>query len=568
MHREFLPVPADGKILEVGDTHRYTMNCLDKGGKLNFNNLVEILNKKERYTPSPIQFYLYKLASICNQFGISKQRTQELILNRFASDFRVKKEYAEVKDFEKFNLHNVEMAYGKYSAAFDSWHKKEDEDQEETPVLPDQIYANLPPFLKGLSSYFNVGRERDVFLLSSLGVLSSCFPAVQGNYNNQMVGMNLYLFISAPASAGKGVMIWARRLGECMHADCENRYRQAIADYEQAMTVYKEAGPESGMPAPIKPQRQLFFVPANSSASKIIQTLMANKNFGVIFETEADTLTQALSNDWGDFSDILRKVFHHEPIELARKSNDEYVSMERSYLSVVLSGTPNQINNLLTSVENGFFSRFLFYDFPLTLEWENVFDRTKESPDGSIRAAAEQILSFSNMIQERADANGGTILFELTSEQEKEFTKMFTEKQATLHHLYGDEIIASIRRLGLVTFRIAMLLTVVRFIKAEVPAQFTCSDTDFQTAVNIANALICHTTKVFGQLQRLRKVKTAKGRKQLYFEKLPVAFNRSGAMEVAALMNIKEKTAENYLAGLIQSGVLERVEHNQYQKTN
>lgn len=564
----FSDVPAEGKILEVGDLYRYKMDILNKGASSNFGNLVDVLDKKERYAPSPIEYYLFKLAAVCNQFGVPKERAKELMQNRFVSNIRVKQEFKEPEKFEKSIFNIVELAYGKFSSAFDSWHKKNDEEQAETPVIPSQVYTNLPPMLKALATHFSEGRERDVFFLSSLGVLSSCFPAVQGNYNNQMVGMNLFLFISAPASAGKGVMIWARRLGESMHADCENRYRQAAADYEQAMTVYKEAGPESGMPAPIKPQRQLFFVPANSSASKIIQTLMANKDFGVVFETEADTLTQALSNDWGDFSDILRKVFHHEPIELARKSNDEYVSLERTYLSVVLSGTPNQINNLLTSVENGFFSRFLFYDFPLTLEWEDVFDKTKERPDGIIRAAAEQILGFSNRIHEHAEANDNAVSFGLTNEQEAEFKRMFTEKQATLHHLYGDQIIASLRRLGLITFRIAMLLTVVRHIKEKVPTHFTCSDTDFQSAVSIANTLICHTTKVFEQLQRIRKTKTAKGRKQLYFEKLPDAFNRAGAMEIATLMNIKEKTAENYLTGLIQSGVLERIEHNQYQKNN
>lgn len=37
-------------------------------------------------------------------------------------------------------------------------------------------------------------------------------------------------------------------------------------------------------------------------------------------------------------------------------------------------------------------------------------------------------------------------------------------------------------------------------------------------------------------------------------------------MDVANMLNIKEKTAESYLTGLIQSGHLERVEHNQYKK--
>lgn len=44
------------------------------------------------------------------------------------------------------------------------------------------------------------------------------------------------------------------------------------------------------------------------------QALSDNHGWGVIFETEADTLTQALKTDYGDYSDGLRKAYHHEPI--------------------------------------------------------------------------------------------------------------------------------------------------------------------------------------------------------------------------------------------------------------
>lgn len=565
---KYLPMPEDGCVLQLGDTYPYKMDTIEKGAKSNFNNFISILNSKERHRPFQIDNYINKLAGICNQYGVSKDRTRELILNRFCSDYRMKNEYPDSSVFEEFVQSCVESIYGKFASIHNSWHKKED-DTEDTPILPKEVYADLPPMLKGLVHYFEPGRERDVFFLSVLGVLSSCFPDVRGNYANQLVGMNLFLFISAPASAGKGVMIWARRLAEEIHKDCERKYRQAMADYSQELKAYKEdGGAEAGKPVPVKPERQLFFIPANSSASKVIQTLMANKNFGVILDTEADTLSQALGNDWGNFSDTLRKAFHHEPIELQRKLNDEYVSIEESFLSVVLSGTPNQIKNLLSNVENGFFSRFLFYDFPLTLEWKNVFDRTKESPDGVFKSESDQLLGYTKKISELASERGGNILFTFSPEQEQAFHEMFAEKQEKLHHIYGDQIIASLRRLALITFRIAMLLTVMRHIKMDIPAQLSCSDADFKTAISITETLLSHTTKIYNQLQQLRKSKTAGGRKELYYEKLPDAFQRTGAMEVAALMNIKEKTAENYLSGLIYSGKLERVEHNHYQKIN
>ena len=61
---------------------------------------------------------------------------------------------------------------------------------------------------------------------------------------------------------------------------------------------------------------KMLFIPVNNSASYIVQTLSENDGSGILFSTEADTLANSLSQDWGNFSDVLRCAFHHEPIEL------------------------------------------------------------------------------------------------------------------------------------------------------------------------------------------------------------------------------------------------------------
>ncbi|WP_242674887.1 DUF3987 domain-containing protein, partial [Niastella populi] len=310
--------------------------------------------------------------------------------------------------------------------------------------------------------------------------------------------MNLFIFISAPASAGKGVMMWGRRLAEELHKDLESSYKQKLADYEDAMSQYKDAvsnGQEALLPA--KPERQLFFIPANSSAIKVIQTLKANGNFGVMFDTEADTLAQTFGNEWGNFSDILRKIFQHEPIELLRKTNDEYVSIEKSFMSLVLSGTPNQINNLLSGVENGFFSRLIFYDFPLSLIWKDVFDTSIQSPDGDFYSMGIRLAQyFKKMSEKEQGKEDYVILFSLSPVQKKQFHEWFSKKQLQLYEIYGDEIIASIRRLGLTTFRLAMILTTMRHLNHtnnyDLPKELLCSDIDFNTALSIADTLLCH----------------------------------------------------------------------------
>ena len=78
-----------------------------------------------------------------------------------------------------------------------------------------------------------------------------------------------------------------------------------------------------------------------------------------MMESEADTLSIMMNNDWSNFNDVLRKCFHHEPLSIARKVEDIFVEISEPKLSVIISGTPGQLKPLLKSKENGLFSRFL-----------------------------------------------------------------------------------------------------------------------------------------------------------------------------------------------------------------
>ena len=79
------------------------------------------------------------------------------------------------------------------------------------------------------------------------------------------------------------------------------------------------------------------------------------------FESEADTLGVMMDKEWANFSDSLRKAFHHETISYLRKTNNEHIQIENPRLSILLSGTKSQLHKLIPDVENGLLSRFIFY---------------------------------------------------------------------------------------------------------------------------------------------------------------------------------------------------------------
>ena len=81
----------------------------------------------------------------------------------------------------------------------------------------------------------------------------------------------------------------------------------------------------------------------------------------------------------------------------------------------------------------------------------------------------------------------------------------FTEKFNALYKrnrmLLGNDFNANSRRLGLISFRIAMVLRALRILEdGDYSNPLVCSETDFQTAIQIAFTLEKHAIAVFQNL--------------------------------------------------------------------
>lgn len=61
---------------------------------------------------------------------------------------------------------------------------------------------------------------------------------------------------------------------------------------------------------------------------------------------------------------------------------------------------------------------------------------------------------------------GKDLRFALTEDQNKDFDSRFSDSQLSLYNQYGDAIVASIRRLDLITFRIAIIRSALRLTRA------------------------------------------------------------------------------------------------------
>lgn len=446
---------------------------------------------------------------------------------------------------------------------------------EPLPTFSQSISDNLPTIMQRIVKSSVSDVDADILVLGSLTVMSACIPKVYGMYDGREVFANLFLFVTARASAGKGRLSLCRHLAEPIHQALRDKYDELKTQYEAALAAYAVNRKNTLETPPKEPPFLTLFLPANSTSTVVYQVLAQNSGVGLLFETEGDTLANAFKSDLGNYSDGFRKAFHHEMISYLRKKDLEYVELGKPKFSAVLSGTPQQILNLIPDAENGLFSRFIFYVMPTQLVWHDMFV-TKDNTTADEKF--ERIgRDFCTLLKKLPD---GPIQFTLSSVQGVQFNDFFRDTQSRYAAIFGEEIVATVRRLGLIMFRIAMILTVLRHIE-EVPAKrkkslkkMVCTDVDYDTALAVTQVLLQHSAAVFQTLPRRTDHAAAlKGRRQLsdavrqkFLAALPDTFDRPTYIQVAASLNIIERTAERYVSDLCKSGHLKHPSNGQYTK--
>ena len=161
--------------------------------------------------------------------------------------------------------------------------------------------------------------------------------------------------------------------------------------------------------------------------------------------------------------------------------------------------------------------------------------------------------------------NNPEIEIRLTVSQQEQFHTFFESLQTKYISLQPEEYIATIRRLGLIAFRITMLFTVFRIMEdGDVNAVKQCEDVDFDNALTIISILVKHSSKVFNDLPMEQKIVKRLNRKERFLESLPKTFNRQNYLEVADQCKIPHKTAEGYITKFVESGLIHRDSHGSY----
>ncbi len=220
---------------------------------------------------------------------------------------------------------------------------------------------------------------------------------------------------------------------------------------------------------------------------------------------------------------------------------------------------------MIPSAENGLLSRFLFYCMNLGFAWKNVF--ATQCGQGLDEYFDTLGARFYQLYKSLSD--GPTIQFAFTPDQEERFNTEFSKMQEAYLLLQGVDYMATVRRLGLITFRISMILSALRIPETgEIKKKIICEDRDFEIAMSMMRILVKHSAKVFSELPSDEKPTKRKTKKQRFLDTLPDHFNRQGYLKVAKKIELNDKTSEGYITAFVKAGLLHRDAQDDYMKAS
>ena len=489
------------------------------------------------------------------------------------------------------NTENTENTQSKVLTHAHVYNKVENDEPDESEELlngsdPNQPLptfpeADWPKILLLIMSYATSPTQRDVMLLGALTAIGASMERyVRCPYAGKLQSPCLQSFIVAPSASGKGILSLIRLLVEPIHDEIRQQVAAEVKAYKKEKAAYDVMGKErSKVEAPQMPKNRMFLISGNNTGTGILQNIMDANGTGLICETEADTISAAIGSEYGHWSDTLRKAFDHDRLSYNRRTDQEYREVKKSYLSVLLSGTPAQVKPLIPSTENGLFSRQLFYYMHGIWAWINQF----ESGEADLEAIFTDIgLEWKKQLD--LMKTHGVHTLRLTDEQKQEFNTLFSDLFFRSGLANDNEMSSSIARLAVNTCRIMAEVAMIRALECNQPYQFknssihlltpdkeiatdnikdgiitrwdvTITAEDFKAVLELVTPLYRHATHILSFLPSTEVKHRANADRDALFEAMGNQFTRAQLSEQATTMKIKPNTAFGWLNRLNKKGL-------------
>lgn len=385
-------------------------------------------------------------------------------------------------------------------------------------------FENLPPFFQHGTNITDSPVSADMLLISLLTATSSMLPRFYfyHGFPEHKYHANLMSLVIAPPAGGKGIMNLTNRL----------------TDWHDHM------------------------IAGNSSLSAFLSELERLNGRAYMMETEADVMGRTLRVNNNDYSYILRQAWEGETIRRARDGqNKQRIVIRDPQLSLLLSGTLNQLQPLLRSQANGLTSRMLCYLVTEIQGFDSrVFGQDIVDDIPSADKVYIHLTEYMQSLYEWQQQSDHDCRFLLTDEQAQTLSSWFTEKYELMmdHAKMPVGFDASLKRLAVTIMRIGLIMSAVRLrTEGEFPTKIVCSGDDFSTMLVFADALLSHMVNVFHMLPEddsyeadivmIDRQEQARQLRAALLSQLPNEFSTKDVHQVAETNNIPVRTTDRWI---------------------
>ena len=461
----------------------------------------------------------------------------------------------------------------------------DDTDEEEQLTEGSEPYSPLPTFpqdyvwpelLEKIISFGKKPEQRDVLLLGAFTVLgASLSHVVRCQYGRKWQAPCMQTFIVAPSASGKSALTWVRLLIEPIHDKIRSEVKEAMKTYRREKAAYDSLGKvRKNQEAPVLAPNRMFLISGNNTGTVILQNIMDSNGTGIICESEADTVSTAIGTEYGNWSDTLRKAFAHDRLSYNRRTDREYKETTACYLSVLLSGTPAQIKPLISSPENGQFSRNIFYYMPRVGEWKDQFGEDELDVEAEFIRMGHEWKASRDELKKK-----GLFTLKFTQQQKDEFNGHFSALFYRSSLVTGEEMSASVMRMGTILCRMMCITALLRSL--EIPSlavpdptinpenlkdgiitrhNLSITDEDFRAVLALCEPLYLHATHILSFLDKSTELNSRGiADREMLYASLPQEFTKQMVMEQAEKLNIPVNTARSWIQRLREKGALDMV---------
>ena len=432
------------------------------------------------------------------------------------------------------------------------------------PILDEKTFELLPKVLYEIVNEVDDIKDKNVILLSSIVVISSLTTNYHTNWFKRKILPNLSLFLIGKSGVGKGVMNYPISLINSIVKRQNKSTKNLTEQYYNELEKYNKRSKKDDIKRPIVPKIVNHKISGDISSAQLTKELENNDGEGLIIANEIDVLTKNKSNDWGDISVLIRAAFHNEEFSSSRKGKGvlpEKIYIKNVKLSILASGTPEQLFRFYPNITDGSYSRSLIFSLERDFKPPTIQDIKGNDLESIFETR------YSSLMDDLY-SNNNDIFVDISDELlEKLIIPKITELSDYLM-VVDDDTESLVKRLGVSMIKIIMTLTALRNHDKLTFGKVEIDERDVIISSNIVSVLSKHMYSFYKTLDVSEKINIKKYDHDNLFDDLTndIFETKDFRRLVKEKLNLSNKTSSRLLKKWISKGKLIKIKHGFYQK--